>query len=83
MTQEPQQTPLLNKLINAVITGDGFDDVDLLYAAACLEQIVLAGPRGLYDAEPATIAAYPGMVAAYRRLLDETAPDLKESPKCR
>jgi hypothetical protein len=42
----------------------------MLFALACLEQTILAGPQGLYDAEPEVIAGYPAMVAAYRKLLD-------------
>lgn len=63
--------PLLNRLIDAVTTaGSGFGGVELLYAAALLEQIVLAGPTGLLDAEPEEIRAFPEQVALYHRLLD-------------
>jgi hypothetical protein len=65
-----QQTPLLRQLTDAILTGEGFDNIAALRAAAILEQLVIQGPRGLYDAEPVGIRAYPDAVAAYRTLLN-------------
>lgn len=61
---------MLNRLINAVLTGKGFGDVAVLRAAAIAEQTVLLGPAGLLEAEPTAIAGYPRVIAAYRELLD-------------
>jgi hypothetical protein len=65
-----QQTPLLNKVITAISTGEDFSDLAALHAGAVVEQVVLLGPSGLYEAEASAILAYPNIVALYGRLLD-------------
>jgi hypothetical protein len=80
MTSFPWGTePLLNRLINAIITGEGFNDPEQLYAATLLERVVLHSAPFLCDAEPGEIRAFPALVAAYRQLC-ETAPDLQGEP---
>ncbi|MGO8772059.1 MAG: hypothetical protein ACLQIK_08365 [Mycobacterium sp.] len=74
-----QETPMLNRLIEAIVTGNGFGDVAALRAAAIAEQTVLLGPSGLLEAEPGAIAGYPRVICAYRELLDHLGgpqPDL-------
>jgi hypothetical protein len=67
-----RERPMLSRLVDAILNEGAFGDdrIAVLRAAATAEEIVLAGPRSLYEAEPGAIASYPDAVAAYRAFVD-------------
>jgi hypothetical protein len=75
-----RRTPLLNKVIAAITTGEDFGELAALHAGAVIEQIVIDGPDALREAEPAAIANYPRIVALYAKLLDRLGINPSAAP---